>query len=115
MCTVNRPDGSVAEKCINVEVGIRTDDVVMVGWIDPTGVPSPKLPAQYNGVHAQILADLPTDGGSYINLGAPYFNFAGAGRISQLAFNNDHYDEDFTNPATVMSATDRNYILDWMF
>ena len=32
-------DGKTAEDTKNIEVGIRTDDIAVIGWIDPDNVP----------------------------------------------------------------------------
>ena len=100
-CMMQRPGASPTITSLSVEVGIRTDDTILVGWIDRNAVPiSP------SGVDAAVLADLPANGGVSPNI-------AGTARIAALVDNDDCL--DYLTCTTPYNATDKNYILDWMF
>ena len=105
-CLLTYPNGTLALKQLNVEVGVRTDNVALVGWIDKLGVPGGATGLSTAGVSPQVVSDLPP---------TPPFNLRSSYRVGQLSFNNDHTDYDESNPATIMSAADRDYCLDWMF
>ncbi len=102
VCIVQPPGGAAAiTKSLTVEVGIRTDDTILVGWIDRNGVPI--NPAN---VDAAILADLPPNGGTLTNV-------AGTARLAALADNNDCL--DYLTCTMPYTQVDKDYILDWMF
>ena len=105
-CVVQPPGGVLpTTKILTVEVGIRTDDVILVGWINQAAVPlSP------TGVDPAVLSDLPFNGGTQSNV-------AGTARLAALADNDDYL--DYVTCTTVNTPADKNYILnyilDWMF
>jgi hypothetical protein len=79
-----------------IEIGVRTDDVIVVGWIDPD-----EVPLDDTGVTAAVLDYLPED-----NQGGMY-NCAIF--LADLSANS-------VEPRGVpLTSTDRNYILHWMF
>ena len=100
-----QPPGTVlpTTKLLDVEIGIRTDDVLMVGWINGNGVPISSV-----GVNPAILTDMPLGGG-------PPINPAAAARIAALVQNNDCVDYAAVAPWHLYTVVDKNYILDWMF
>jgi len=98
--TAQYADGTQATASIPVEVGIRTDDVIVVGWINPVGVPSPN-PSQASAF--SVLNGMLPSGGT----NAPFCN----GEIGTLSQNG------LLDPISNIGLTpgDRIYILDWMF
>jgi hypothetical protein len=82
-----------------VEVGIRTDDVIAVGWIDPEGVPDTHL----LNVRDSILSTLPVDDNVTDTIGCAAF-------IEDTAAGQTALDDEF-GPFT---ADERAYILYWM-
>jgi hypothetical protein len=102
-CLVQAPGALPIVKTLTIEVGIRTDDVLMVGWIDGNGVP-----ISTTGVDWPIVLDMPVGGGLPLNPLA-------AARIVALAQNNDYLDYASTLPLLIYSQLDKDYILDWMF
>ncbi len=89
------------EQCFNFksEIGVRTDDVIVVGWIDGTNVPL--NPA---GVTAQIVAIMPPAG-----LPVPS-SFDCNTFVSDLYFN-----DNTPNGINPLTGLDRTYILNWLF
>lgn len=100
-CLVQPPGAPPVIKALTIEVGIRTDDTIMVGWIDRNSVA-----INPTNVDAAILADLPPNGGTVPNV-------AGTARLAALADNNDYL--DYLTLTTLYSQPDKDYILDWMF
>jgi hypothetical protein len=93
-------DGSTSRSSVPVEVGIRTDDVIVVGWINPAGVPSPD-PSEATSF--SVLNGMPPSGS-----GNSAFCNAEVGTLSQNAL---------LDPISGigLKTGDRAYILDWMF
>ncbi len=93
---VNFADGETSDATKDVEVGIRTDDEITVGWINPAGV---TLPA---GASPNITSLMPPGGPSTSSLTCNLF-------ILDLS-------ENFTTPNfTTLTPIDRTYVLFWMF
>jgi len=113
-CLVQYPNGTAIFKQITIEIGIRSDDAIAIGWIDPIGVTISSA-----GVSAQILHDLAPGLGNTGMPGTdpnyPFNPVAATARLAALSANDDHLGFLPTNPNDILSATDRNYILDWMF
>jgi hypothetical protein len=87
--------GGQADKTRDVEVGVRTDDTIVVGWINPNGVTLP------GGASSSVTGIMPA-GPSTSSLQCNLF-------ILDLS-------ENFTTPNfTTLTAIDRSYVLNWMF
>jgi hypothetical protein len=54
-------DGSTRTGSILIEVGIRTDDVIVVGWINPAGVTLPSIIGLQNWVSINLPPEGPVD------------------------------------------------------
>jgi hypothetical protein len=93
-------EASSSMSSVPVEVGIRTDDVIVVGWINPAGVPSPD-PSQATSF--TVLNGMPPSGS-----GNSAFCNAEVGTLSQ---------NGLLDPISGigLKTGDRTYILDWMF
>jgi hypothetical protein len=93
-------DGSTSMSSVPVEVGIRTDDVIVVGWINPAGVPSPN---SSQAASFSVLNGMLPGG----NASAALCN----GEVGTLSLNG------LLDPISGIPLTngDRTYILDWLF
>jgi hypothetical protein len=91
---------------ISVEVGIRTDDVIVVGWINASGVP---LPSSVSGVDSGVTQIFP-DGGAVGMMASVACN-------ASIVLLSENYDSLLTVNfgAGLLSDADRSYILYWMF
>lgn len=98
--TATYPGGAQGAASIPVEVGIRTDDVIVVGWINPAGVPNPDP----SGVPGFVLNAMPLSGTGV----SAFFCNAEVSVLSQNSLT------DAFSSATVNTAA-RTFILDWMF
>lgn len=100
--TVTYEDGS--KKCgdFDAEIGVRTDDVIVIGWIDGTLVP-----LATTGVRPSILAQMPPAGPPVPN--PVVCNSA----ILRLSEGFELWNFDF--PPAVLNESERQYILNWMF
>ena len=112
-CTVEK-DGATAEVKLEQRIGVRTGDVVVVGWIDPDQVNLPTA-----GVQAPILEVLPPGGitaghGNHAKIKAglliKHIAEVGVAAAFQIDF-------PFANGVdfAAFSATDKEYTLRWMF
>ena len=81
------------------EIGVRTDDVILVAWIDGNNVPL--NPA---GVNAQIVAIMPPAGPPVPS------NFDCNDLVGDLYFN-----DNTPNGINPLTGVDRTYILNWLF
>ena len=102
---VELSNGSSLTETRKIEVGIRTDDVLVIGWINPNGVPlSPQ------GVHPDVLTRLPHTGqfsGRVQKMQAlVYLASITGGNTSRSLL------PPWNQP---LSQTDKEYILNWMF
>lgn len=112
-CLVQPPGAEPTMKILNVEVGVRTDDTIMVGWIDANGVPISPV-----GVDAPVVADLPPGLGTGKPGSDPLYPFnpvAATARLFALSQNNDFLDYLSLSPSQIYTQLDKDYILDWMF
>jgi hypothetical protein len=92
---VNFSDGGEAQDTRDIEVGIRTDDTIVVGWINPNGVTLP------GGASAAVTSLMPA-GVSTSPLQCNLF-------ILDLS-------ENFTTPNFIsLTPIDRSYVLNWVF
>jgi hypothetical protein len=96
--TVTFQDGTVIRQNTGVELGIRTDDYTVVGWINPNGVTL--VPA---GVRAGILNDFPVNGQA--GIGA-------AGDLAALAQLSPGQ-ATWLGPVALNQA-ERTYLLNWL-
>lgn len=85
------------------KIGVRTDDIIVIGWIDGTLVP-----LVTTQVRPQILADLPPAGPPVLNSGR-----CNLGSRLYPMDTSDGY-EGWRNAIPLVIA-ERNYILNWMF
>jgi hypothetical protein len=106
-------------KTISAEIGIRTDDTILVGWIDPSGVTVPSGSAALaSGVDLPVLAMFPPGAGSGLPGSDPNYPFVPiftTAAIAALAANDDCIDWETTWPSHPYSQADKDYILNWMF
>lgn len=95
-------NGSTYTAHREVNVGIRTDDIIIVGWINPSGVPMPGT----GGVDTYITQIMPPSGSP-----------AELGRPSQCNFFVANLSRNITSRAdnSTITPADRNYVLHWMF
>lgn len=104
--TLHLTNGRTMTASHKVEVGIRTDDVIVVGWIDAAGVTLSTA-----GVARDLTRILPPNG-----------KVAGSGTLNQLLAVQlfGALSENATNPRDLglsrpLTAADRKYILNWAF
>ncbi len=89
--------GGRVEKTRKIEVGVRTDDVILVGWIDGDGV------NLRGGASGWLTTLLPPTGPSLLSvLDCSLFLFELSENITTPNFNN-------------LTLVDRDYILHWLF
>lgn len=95
-----------------IEIGIRSNDVAAIGWINPDGVP---LAA--NKVSPSVLAFYPLEGMRNAGTVQKYLTLAHLGSIAAGNDNQPIPVFDYAgNPIFVpLTLTDRVYILNWMF
>jgi hypothetical protein len=97
--TVGLAGGSSISTSLPVEVGIRSDDVIIVGWIDRNNVPDTQ---SFTGIPPDISTGLQPDG-----------NVQNASACAAIIFG---LSENCTNPTGhELSPSERAYILYWMF
>jgi hypothetical protein len=86
-------------RCFNfeTEIGVRTDDVIVVGWINPAGVGLPVVASEW------LVEVMPPDGAVSSALDCNLYAF----RLSE--------NHDTGNDGQVLDDKDRNYTLYWMF
>ena len=99
--------GAIITATRTIEVGIRSDDVIVVGWINASGVP---LPSSITGVDPGPLANFAPNGQSDPNFSSLSCN---SGVVS-LALNDDTGGTGGSDGIT-LTPIDREYILDWLF
>jgi len=93
---VDFSDGGQAQDTRDVEVGVRTDDTIVVGWINPNGVSIP------GGASAAVTGLLTNPPPVPSPLQCNLF-------ILDLS-------ENFTTPNFIsLTPIDRSYVLNWMF
>lgn len=116
----NGPEATFTKR---IEVGIRTDDVIIVGWINPAAVPAP-TPGL--GVGTDIVAMFPINGViPLLQLPIAGSLLAQLSGISAAApwwtgFGIYSYDASPVRPndplgLTPLTAAERTYLLNWMF
>lgn len=99
---VELTDGRRFRLIQEIEIGIRTDDVIVVGWINPDGVTLP------SGAASWVTTAMPPQGPSAVN-----FISSCNAIIGDLSKNSSR---PGVMPASEsMTAVDRDYILKWMF
>jgi hypothetical protein len=87
--------GVQAQDSRDVEVGVRTDDTIVLGWINPAGV---TLPGGASPAIAGLLPPPPVPSSLKCNL-----------FVLDLS-------ENFTTPNFItLTAADRSYVLNWLF
>jgi hypothetical protein len=104
-------DGQALTVTQQVDVGIRTDDAIVVGWIDPNGFNNP---LSTTGVHPDVDNTFPPGGPSTLDtLGRVRALWA----LELLADGNDQFYAypNGTQVAVAMNAADNKYMLDWLF
>jgi len=88
-------EGGQAQDTRDVEVGVRTDDTIVVGWINPAGV---TLPGGASAAITGLLTTPPVPSSLQCNL-----------FVLDLS-------ENFTTPNFItLTPTDRSYVLNWLF
>jgi len=100
-CTVSIPGGGTIPITFPQEVGQRTKDVVVIGWIDPSNVP-----LSSTNVDSDVLAYFPLSGPPSDTtqkvLTTAYLGTIAAGSTNRPLSGS-------------LTSTDKTYILDWMF
>ena len=96
-------DGESAEDTLEVEVGIRTDDYVVIGWIDPNGVPLSGA-----GMGAGMLRYYPLTGAAGMSNAQKLLTTA---HLGLLAAGSDIHPV----VARSMTAAEKTHTLNWMF
>jgi hypothetical protein len=93
-----------------IEIGVRTDDIIIVSWIDPAAVPLPPTPPP--AVGADIAALFPPTGAP---VGIGQAEVAGL-ILGQLAAGDDS-PQRASDPAGLvpLNASERTYLIEWMF
>jgi len=86
------------------KIGVRTDDVIVIGWIDPTGVTIPALPAPSAAWLGPIVPAL----------GPPVPSPATCNAMMLYFSENGILPTSFGAPG-VLTLPERDYILRWMF
>lgn len=118
-CDVQAPGTSPIVETFTVEVGIRTDDTIMVGWIDANGVTVPSgAAALAASVHAPVLHDFAPGLGAGLPGSDPAFPFNpgwASAAIVALAENDDCINYPSPHPVLPYLLPDKDYILNWMF
>ena len=122
-CQVQPPGVEPTIKLLTVEVGVRTDDTIMVAWIDSLGVTLPSGQAAATaGVEGPVLLDFPPglgQGAPGSDPSYPFIPALTASAIVALAQNDDCWDfvpiDPLLNPLHKYSSVDKDYILNWMF
>ena len=104
-CAVTFTSGAVSTGSYSIEVGIRTDDEILVGWINRDGV---TLPTE---VEEWVMELFPRSGTMHTAMILETLLFLG--QLSQF-FEHPHL---LTDPPgwQYFSDTDRHYILNWLF
>ena len=103
-CVIKFSTGCEKTATYTQEVGIRTDDNLAIGWINPAGVP-----LNPGAAHFDVVGFFPP-GGFFITdvtqrlLTAAYLGTIALGNLQRPVFVWD-----------TLSADDRTYILNWMF
>jgi hypothetical protein len=88
------------------EVGVRTQDVLVIGWINGDHVP-----LSDSGVYLPLSLMFPTSG---LGINASLVQQAAAlTYLGTVSFGND--DRPFGPLGNKLSATDRHYLLNWLF
>ena len=103
------PNGTHLVSQRTVEVGIRTDDVIILGYIDGSRIPTPDGIAGIGNVNPRILSDLPSEINS-LSAAAACLN-----RFISLSGNDDSIGTTPLTDSTPLSDADREYILYWQF
>jgi hypothetical protein len=101
-CTISTSGGGTSKSTFQQEVGQRTKDVVVIGWINPAGVP-----VTADGVDSDVLTFFPTTGSPSSTaqkvLTASYLGTISLGSTVRPIV------------AAPLSISDKVYILEWMF
>jgi hypothetical protein len=101
-CTVDWDDGTETDATQDVRIGIRTDQVLVVAWIDTNGVP-----LSADGVGADVLYDFPVDH-NFTSIGQQGACLAYLGQLSLGSLLRPSLSGNLT-------PTECRYILDWQF
>src|SRR6266581_8267292 len=92
------PDGKTSSVTKNFEVGIRTDDTLVIGWID-----AKLVPLSVEGVNRTILSRFPPNGVVPNNKDVSLFKIATLSGFFKPI------------PGSFMEDADRTYLLNWLF
>jgi len=110
-CTISFAGGSNSTAEFEQEVGVRTDDVVVVGWIDPA-----QVPLNSSGVQSALVRVFPPGG---LTSGDSDEAKAKAAQLLNIiatqGVNFTFAIGDSSTAFTPFSATDKTYALNWMF
>ena len=88
------------------EVGVRTQDMLVIGWINANHVP-----LSISGVYLPLWLMFPPTG---LGISSTLAQQAAAGTyLLTVSLGND--DRPFGPPGNKLSATDKHYLLNWMF
>lgn len=108
-------DATTATVTREIEVGVRSDDVIVIGWIDPQNVP-----LSTTEVQPDVLTVFPVDGADELPLlvrlnTAAYLTRLAAGETIRPAALLTQ-DPDFVpGPQDLLSGFSRIYVLNWLF
>lgn len=120
-CIKSFAGGSSSNTEFEQEVGVRTDDVVVVGWIDPQQVPLNTTDVQSALLQVWPPGSIQTSDGDNVKLKAALLAEQIANRGVNAAF---EIDVDSGTPAfflsfgvdfNAFSQADKTYALNWMF
>lgn len=101
-CTATDSEGNLVGS-MDIEVGIRTDDEILVGWINPT-----EVPLSESGVVAWLLDLFPL-------AGPPVPDRFLAGSVMGRLTENYIYNMAGQIGQDLSALVDRQYLLNWMF
>lgn len=117
---VNFSDGETGEASKDIEVGVRSDDVVAIGWIDPNNVP-----LNAAGVTRDVLQSFPPGGAGSLSTadkvtsaGYLFFCLAAGIDITPISCVTLYLNPNpggFPPPLTYLTAADKTYLLNWLF
>ncbi len=96
-----------------VEVGIRSDDYILIGWIDPN-----KVPMSTAGLPGWIANNFPANGKLNLKQSALAYPFLGfLSECGKATAREPYRSSDANAPGTYFftSQRERNYVLNWMF
>jgi hypothetical protein len=105
--TVTFADGETRRAALDVDVGVRTNDVVVIGWIDPNGVPLSSA-----NVSPELLELIPPVEPSSLSLDG---KLAAAVYLFRVASGSTDLPGHPRDGIVPMTDVDKTYLLNWLF